>query len=199
MITQSELAKYWGVTKGRISQLVKDGCPLNSKRAADLWRKNRGQKRAPTNSAANLQPECKSRGRPKKRPPASNTGDSLLDALNNSIAAATRAYEDFEHACVNSLGTRSMRLSEHSKAIEAQLKSEKAYRQEQERRDVLVDKQVIIERCRQTLDSVLRLIKKLPSETGPACNPQDQILAVRILQKATDSILIAGGKALRDL
>lgn len=37
-MTQSEYAKHSGLTKGRVSQLVKAGMPLVSKEAADSWR-----------------------------------------------------------------------------------------------------------------------------------------------------------------
>lgn len=37
-VKQSELAKLWGVTKGRVSQMVKAGMPLDSAAVADAWR-----------------------------------------------------------------------------------------------------------------------------------------------------------------
>jgi hypothetical protein len=37
-MTQTEYAKATGLTKGRVSQLVKAGMPLTSKEAADAWR-----------------------------------------------------------------------------------------------------------------------------------------------------------------
>lgn len=37
-MTQSEYAKHAGLTRGRVSQLVKAGMPLTTKEAADQWR-----------------------------------------------------------------------------------------------------------------------------------------------------------------
>jgi hypothetical protein len=178
MLTHLEMAKAFQISRTRVTQLVKEGMPLTSIAAAKKWRNKRGDKRAPTNSisAANLQPnEIHAKRKLKARKP-SKTGDSLLDALNNSIVVADAAFEDFHFARLNNLPTRSVRLSEHSKAIEARLKSERAYREESERREVLVNKQVIMDKCRHCLETVLRLIKKLPSENAAQANPHDQIL-----------------------
>lgn len=40
-IAQSELVEKWGLTKGRISQLVSEGMPLDSLEAAETWRQER--------------------------------------------------------------------------------------------------------------------------------------------------------------
>jgi hypothetical protein len=45
-MNQTEYAKASGLTKGRVSQLVKAGMPLTSKEAADQWRGMSAQKRA---------------------------------------------------------------------------------------------------------------------------------------------------------
>lgn len=44
-MTQSEYVAHSGLTKGRVSQLVKAGMPLTSKEAADAWRGMSAQKR----------------------------------------------------------------------------------------------------------------------------------------------------------
>lgn len=45
-MTQAEYAKHAGVTRARVSQLVKAGMPLNSKEAADSWRGMSAQAKA---------------------------------------------------------------------------------------------------------------------------------------------------------
>ncbi len=45
-MTQSEYVKHSGLTKGRVSQLVKAGMPLTSPEDADQWRGMSAQKRA---------------------------------------------------------------------------------------------------------------------------------------------------------
>jgi hypothetical protein len=104
MLTQKEIAKFLGVGQQRVSQLVADGCPRTSIEAVEGWRKERGQKRAPTNA-----PICKfadeplPKGRPQKKREPAKTGDSLIDALKNTIAVADGAFEDYEHARIKPL------------------------------------------------------------------------------------------------
>lgn len=199
MPTIADIARHWGVSRPRVSKLVnKEGCPTNSLKAADRWRESRGQKRAATNKGDERM-EKVAAGRPRaiKRP--SKTGDSLLDALNNAIAVADGAFEEYELARVGKLPTRSARLSEHNKALDARLKAEKAYREELERRGVLVMKTEITEKCRRGLDSVLRRLNKLPQECGPQCNPSEPLMAVTVLQRAVDEIKGSAQMAMSEL
>lgn len=60
-MTQSEYAKAAGLTRARVSQLVKAGMPLDSKEGADAWRGSGAQKRAtqkvpPTSEAGPYRP-----------------------------------------------------------------------------------------------------------------------------------------------
>lgn len=178
--------------------LVKEGCPLNSLRAADLWRENRGHKRNRTDAEgiSKFADEPKAKGRPQTPRKPADTGDSLLDALNNAIAVANGAFEDYEYARVQKLATRSIRLSEHNKAIEARLKAEKAYREELERRGILVNKHEITDLCRRSIDGVLRRFKKPPDEQGPQCNPQNPLVARGILQNEVNALTSVGRKAI---
>lgn len=170
---------------------------MNSLRAADLWRKNRGAKRERTDTKlSKFADEPRGKGRPVKAKQPSRTGDSLLDALLNSIAVADGAFEDYEYARVHKLGSRSIRLSEHNKAIDSRLKAEKAYREELERRRIIVPISEAIDMCRRTMEPVLRRLKKLPQEAGPQCNPQEPLNAVKILEGEINAIIATGRRAL---
>jgi hypothetical protein len=131
-------------------------------------------------------------------PNRAKTGDSLLDALNNTIAVAAAAYENFQAAIGNPMEQGSA-LALHNHAIDQQFKAEKAYREEQERRGILVPQQQIIERCRHAMDQVLRALKKLPTESGPHCNPTNALLAKNILERAVNKIIAVGFGAMRDI
>lgn len=195
-----EIAEHLGVSQARVVQLIALGMPKNSLKAADRWRAERGTgKRAPTNKTskfADEPDEPKTRGRPKIAKQPSRTGDSLLDALLNSIAVADGAFEDYEYARVNKLGSRSVRLSEHNKAIDSRLKAEKAYREELERRRLIIPISEATDMCRRTMEPVLRRLKKLAQEAGPQCNPQDPLKAVKILESEVNAIIATGRRAL---
>lgn len=198
-ISQRKLAKHWGVTQPRVAQLVKEGCPTTSFKIADRWRESRGLKRAPTNSTANLQFNPKRRNRRLKIPRASKTGDSLLDALNNSINVERSVFKDYEWACIHEPMTRFMYLGDYCKALDARLKSEKKYRKEKARRDLLVNRQAVVDMCRRCIEAVIRELKKLPSEVGPLCNPENPQVAVRILERSVAQIIAAGENAMLEL
>jgi hypothetical protein len=197
MLSTREIARHLGVSQPMVVKLCKQGCPKNSLRAVDRWRQERGKKRAPTNSKnCKFADEPKGKGRPQKAKKPSQTGDSLQDALNNAIAVADGAFEDYEYARVNKLASRSIRLSEHSKALDSRLKGEKAYREEVERRKLLVNKHEITDMARRSIEAVLRRLKKLPDEQGPQCNPKNPLVARGILQNEVNAIISVGRKAI---
>lgn len=192
-----EIAAHIGISKSMVAKLTPIGMPTNSLKAAERWYLNREKKRAATNGSKEEsgKPE---RGRPKAVRLPSKTGDSLLDALNNAIAVSDGAFEEYELARVGKMPTRSARMSEHSKALEARLKTEKAYREEMERRGMLVLKSEITEKYRRGMMTVLQRIDKLPNEQGPQCNEKDSIRAVRVLRRAADEIKEAVQAALAE-
>lgn len=203
MPSTSEIAAAIGVSQPRVVQLKKEGMPTNTIKAAKIWRNQQAKKREATNAkskSANLPPNAPTlRGRPMKVPKPSKTGDSLLDALNNTITVADAAFKAYHYAMTKGLSTQSARLSEHNKAIDGRLRAEKAYREEMERRGILVLKSEITDKCRRGLDAVLRLLNKLPGEQGPQCNPHDPLMAVKILQKKVDEIKAAAQGAMQAL
>jgi hypothetical protein len=209
MISKSELARHWKVSRQMVMKYVKQGCPLNSKRAADQWKHNRVLKRAPTSGPSigkfaveetePLEPigGIKKRGRPIKPKQPHRTGDSLMDALNNAITIQERAFEQAEKAMISESSSTSSLLHVHTKALEARFMAETAYREEMERRGLVVEKAIIVEMTRRTMEPVLRRLRRLPQERGPECNDApNAIAAVGILQKEVNSIIAIGRKAL---
>lgn len=171
---------------------------MNSLRAAKLFRDKRAMKREATNArSAKLQ--SKIVGRPVKLRQPADTGDTLQDVLQDCIAVHQTAFIAYQNAACEGSPTTSARLSEFNKAAQNRLEAEKAYREELERRGLLVLKSDITDRCRRTLDAIARRVKKLPNEQGPQCNEQEPLKAVRILQRAVDGVLKAANDALHGL
>lgn len=196
MPTVTEIAKHWGTSQPYASKCKKAGCPTHSLKAADQWRAAHASKRA----TGAKEPEVeKRRGRPMKPLEPSDTGDPMQDTINDMHAAAKSAFRAYQRALAGNLSTQSARLSEHSRAQVAKVAVEKSCREEMERREILVPKNAIVEKCRQAMDVVLRRINKLPSESGPQCNEQEPLKAVTILQKAVDDIKRAAQSAIHAL
>ena len=200
MPSQTQIAKHWGVSQPYVAKLVKKGCPTNSLRAADDWRDANARHRAPSNAQPeNWQP---GKGRPTKpgaRSKPAKTDDSLRDALQNTITIADNAFEAYEDARLAESSAMSARLSEHNKAIDCRLRAERQYREEQERRGLLVLKSEITEICRRCMEAVLTRLKKLPNERGPQSNSPDSLRAVRILEAEVNSIIAIGREAINAL
>ena len=196
-VSQRAIAAHWGISQPSVAAHVKRGCPTNSLRAADVWREQNRRRKATAGKAAE---PAKGKGRPKKPAQLHETGDTLLDALNATIVIQKEAFRMVTEAMAGKdIGNISPLLSVHTKSVESRLKAETAYREELERRSVLVNKQEITDRCRKCLDAVLRSIRKLPSEQGPQCNEQDPLKSVRILERAVNAIIATGQEALGDL
>ena len=197
MASYQEIADHLHLSKTRVSDLVKEGMPTTTVKAAKNWRDRQEQKREPTGGkTANLQSKSSKKGRPRTPPKPSQTGDSLLDALRNAIAISDWAFRAYVEADDRS---KSARLSEHNKALATRLSAEKAYREEQERREILVMKTEITDRCRRGMEAVLRRLNKMPMETGPQANPGDPLMARSVIQKAVDEIKRAAQNAMADM
>jgi len=195
MPSQADLARRFGVSRERISQLCREGMPTNSFRAAERWKERRGRKRRPTNNRKFAVESVKRPGRPKARKSAPRTGDTLLDALSSAIAVQERAYEMVEDAmAAGSDETVSIRLSVHNKAAEARFNAEKAYREEQERRQVLIPYVEAAEMFRKGFDFILTRISRIPSALAPQCNPSAPLMAYSVLERECHAIVAEAQK-----
>jgi glutamate-1-semialdehyde aminotransferase len=156
-------------------------------------------KREATNAKRASVQAARRRGRPTKPHKPANTGDTLNDVLQDCIAVHQTAFVAYQNAACQELTSTSARLSEFNKAAQNRLEAEKSYREELERRGILVLRADIVDHCRRAIDTIARRVKKLPAEQGPQCNELEPLKAVRILQRAVDEILKAADATLHNL
>ena len=203
MPSQTEIARHWGVSQPYVAKLFKKGCPTNSLRAADKWRDANARQRAPTNAKGNCKFAVEKLGRGRRlrsQVEPSNTGNTLEDALADSITMNKCAFALFEEArAAGDDGRLSHYIRIYSASLQLRLKAEKMAREEMERRKVLVNMEEARAVCRRCLNSVLKHLRRLPQESGPQCNPQDAMMAYNVLQRAVNEILLTGQQALTDL
>lgn len=198
MPSLSQIAKHLGVSKARAGQWKLEGMPCSSLKIAAKWRSMRPIRRASTKGpAVNLQFPPK--GKPRKKSAPANTGDSLEDALKDAQTICKDAFTAYQDALSNGDIQTSARLSEFNKALDGRLKAEKAAREEQERRGILVPKAVITESVLRSIETIIRRLNRLPQEAGPQCNPDNPLMATTILQRSVDEIKTAAQAAMRDL
>jgi hypothetical protein len=194
--TLTAIGKYLGVTPQRAQQWKVEGMPVKSLRAAELWRKARGDKRVAVNAKSSARLPKGKRGRPRKKSAPADTGDTLKDSLMDAIRISKDAFLAYQDADLNE---KSPRLSEFNKALNGRQVAERLYREELQARSILVPRAAIVESCRRAMDVMLRRLKKLPNETGPQCEGQEAVNIVTILQKAVNDILVSGQRAMNEL
>ena len=194
----AEIGKHLGLSRTRAFELKKEGMPVTNLRACKLWWDRRQKAREATNSKVTDKPSAK-RGRPRAMSQPADTGDSLEDSLKDAITIEKDAFRAYQDALSRETKTTSIRLSEFNKAHRGRMDSERLYREELERRGILVNKQVMADKIRRCMEPMIRRLRKLPTEAGPQCNEQDPLRAVTILQQMVDEILVAGQEGLRDL
>jgi hypothetical protein len=194
MVSQAEIARKWGVSRAYVNQLVKKGLPLDSFEDARLWRDAHARKRAPTDPVqlARLDEE---EGR--KHQGSTEPITSSEDTLRNANKAADEAWRLLQEAMLEGKDSKiSVRLSVHSKALEARCRIESMIREEQERRDILIPLAKAQEITRTAFGVIIKRLVALPQNIAPRCNPHDPAHALEILEIECRGIISAAQKAI---
>ena len=82
-----------------------------------------------------------------------------------------------------------VRLSVHNKALEALFKAEQSYREELERRRMLIRLGEAMEIARRGYEVILQRLKALPQNVAQRCNPTDPTRAMTVLESECTAIL----------
>jgi hypothetical protein len=211
MLTISEYARARGVSHQYISKLAKKGMPLTSFEAADFWRDAYASSKASTNPIriARVMDEENEREPPihhdpRKRPSNNKLSDAeplsentLEDALINARQAANEAWRLLGESMIEGRASKiQVLLNIHNKAVEARFRAESAYREELERRRVLIPLAEAMEITRRGYDVILSRLKALPQNVAPRCNPTDPYMAMMVLEDECAAILKAAQQAL---
>ena len=193
MLTQAAIARDWRVSRAYVSQLVKRGLPLDSFENARLWRDAHARRRAPTDS---VQLGHLDEDNPEPRKRSVEPSKSMEDTLSNAAKAADEAWRLLEEAMLEGKDSKiSIRLSVHSKAVEARIRAESMIREEQERRNVLIPLAKAQEITRTAFDVIIKRLVALPQNIAPRCNPHDPAHALEILEGECRGIISAAQKA----
>jgi hypothetical protein len=204
MITKADLARRWKVSHQYISKLVAKGMPLDSFEAASLWREAHASSKASTNPrqiakqlaeeesevSATASRRRKKYFKPRRKGADFPTDASLDDALFAAIQASDEAFRLLQEAMIEGKDSQiSARLSVHNKALEAQFLAERLYREELERRRVLIPLAEAQDIARKGYEVILARLMAHPQNVAPRCNPQDPHHAMKILEEAVAAII----------
>lgn len=210
MPTKADIARDWGTSPEYVIKCVKKGCPTDSFENARDWRKAHASSRPPTSPVqiARQLAEEKDADSPAARKsqkkyfqnkpngfrvPAEN---SLDDALRKAITASDEAFRLLAEAMLEDKDSKiSVRLTVFNKAQEGLFKAETAYREEMERRRVLIPLSEAKDLFRRGYDIILSRLRCLPQNVAPRCNPANPHLAIAILETECVEIIADARRA----
>jgi hypothetical protein len=210
MPSQTEIAKSLGVSKVYVHKLVKKGMPLTSFDEAKLWKNAHAAKRqttSPVQLAKLLAEEadddspvsrerCKQSLRDKPNGAKLSSQNSLDECLESALQATREASRLLAESMIEGRDNKiGIRLSVHSKALEAYFKAEAAYRESLERSRTLISLAEAQDMARKGYDIILSRLAALPQNLAARCNPSDPNRAMEALEDECTAIIAEAQRA----
>jgi hypothetical protein len=201
-LTLAEIANDWGVSKPYVHKCVKRGCPIDSFENARLWREAYASSKAPTNSQRIARqlgekepssvPNRRVNGNsgPKKNCRPNTPADRFANALDSTVQAQEEAWRLLQEAMIEGRDSKIMvRLTVHTRAVEARIRADVQHREELERQRVLIPLSEAKDLFRRGYDIILSRLRCLPQNVAPRCNPANPHLAIAILETECAEII----------
>ena len=166
MPSQTEIAEALGLTRQRVSILVKKGMPIDSVEAAISWRQSQEDARV------------------RKAPIATAQLDdgTLADTIAEHRSLVGRARGVWQAA----MESGDTNQAKYQSAYNASLKSLINLEEEQERRLILakdyISAKEASEAMRQITSEVVNRLDKLALDVAEGCNPENPAKAVKVLE-----------------
>lgn len=202
MVSQADIARDWKVSAAYVSKKVKEGCPTDSLENARLWRAAHASSKGSTsrsriqeivNEKEDDSPEARERrkkfleGRESSSLPKDLT---IEETLQHARYVAAEAYRLVEEAMmVGKASVIAPLVAIHNKALESLWKSEQSYREELERRNILIEVDKANELARRGWDIVISRLSSLPQNMAARVNPHDPNHAMDLLQHECTAIV----------
>ena len=166
MPSQTEIADALGLTRQRVSILVKKGMPIDSVEAAIAWRQAQDDARVRRAPIA----------------PAQLDDGTLADTIAEHRTLVTRA----RGVWLGAMESGDTNQAKYQSAYNASLKSLINLEEEQERRLILTKEYIsakeATEAMRELAAMVVNRLDKLALDVAEACNPENPAKAVKALE-----------------
>ena len=166
MPSQTDIAEALGLTRQRVSILVKKGMPIDSVEAATAWR------------------QAQDDARIRKAPiaPAQLDDGSLADTILEHRSLVTRA----RGVWLGAMDAGDPNQGKYQSAYNSSLRSLISLEEEQERR-LILDKDYISSReageaMRELSATMVNRLDKLALDVAESCNPENPAKAVKVLE-----------------
>ena len=166
MPSQTDIAEALGLTRQRVSILVKKGMPIDSVEAATAWRQSQEDARL------------------RKAPiaPAQLDDGSLADTILEHRSLVTRA----RGVWLGAMDAGDPNQGKYQSAYNSSLRSLISLEEEQERRLILakdyISSKEAGEDMRELAATMVNRLDKLALDVAEACNPENPAKAVKVLE-----------------
>jgi hypothetical protein len=188
-MTQADYARAAGLTRGRVSQLVKAGMPLTSKEAADQWRGMSVQQRSnPTQPDAGPYRPPEAQAPPD---PAAISADTPLGAYERQRNIERAAYALAARALKNGQPDAGRLVSIHAQAARNLTQARQEVLDLSERERTLVSGDWVRKVMTEHDGAVATLIKSMPRQLAGRIAPHDPEHAERELERWVQDICLA--------
>ena len=166
MPSQTDIAEALGLTRQRVSILVKKGMPIDSVEAATAWR------------------QAQDDARLRKAPiaPAQLDDGTLADTISEHRTLVTRARGVWQAAMESGDPNQSKYQSSYNSSLRSLISLE----EEQERRLILakdyISSREAGEAMRELAATMVNRLDKLALDVAESCNPENPAKAVKVLE-----------------
>lgn len=207
-VSAAEIAGDWGTSRAYAAQRIKAGCPTDSLEAAREWRVKNSKYGVGYRSKMKAQPAASASASPAVRPPAAKgelpdrpklnveLGDEEderlpetpdVATLRRSLQAAVEMeWLAFGQAIAN---PSEARIRAYNQARDGRFTAEKAYREELERRRVLVPLVEAMSLSRKGYDVLKPALLAMGARIGGNCNPANPASAAAEIDREVAAIL----------
>lgn len=166
MLSQTEIAQGLGLTRQRVSILVKNGMPLDSIESATAWR------------------QAQEDDRVRKAPIAPAQLDD--GSLSDTIAEHRRLVGRARGVWLGAMESGDPNQGKYQSAYNSSMKTLLSLEEEQERRLILakdyISSKEAGEAMRQFAAEVVNRLDKLALDVAEGCNPENPAKAVKVLE-----------------
>lgn len=188
-MTQADYARAAGLTRGRVSQLVKAGMPLTSKEAADQWRGMSVQQRAnPTQPDAGPYRPPEAQAPPD---PAAISADTPLGAYERQRNIERAAYALAARALKNGQPDAGRLVSIHAQAARNLTQARQEVLDLAERERTLVSGDWVRKIMMEHDGAVATLLRAMPKQLSGRIAPHDPEHAERELERWVQEVCLA--------
>lgn len=194
-VKQADLARAWGLSRGRVSQMVKSGMPLSSLAEAESWRLahygSAGRAGGSGNSNSIID-EGTDSNLPEK-PPLVSAADLAREDFKGTLARLTKNEMIAWSMLARAVSDRNeneiqTRQRQYAAAADLRVKQEKVVDEILLRRRELVSVSEANELFGRHLHAIQMTLKTIPTRLAARCNPTDPTLAKQALHEAIAAI-----------